>query len=357
MPKKSISHICDYCGKEHFIDKGTYNKLLSGKNKKSYCSIDCKSKAQENKKEVICINCGKSFIRKLSHIKKHTNQFCSIDCQHEFLHKQHTERRICEMCSKKFIVPKSSEQRFCSIQCQHKWQTTISGEKHPRFKQKKVMCECCGKDIFIKQYKIDKGQHNFCSDVCRQKWFADVWSQTNECREASRKVMIDLLTSGKIGNINTKPQKIVDMLLDNMDIKYEREYNITYYSIDNYLVHSNLMIEVQGDYWHGNPNKFKNSLTKSQYERISKDKAKHTYIKKIFGIEVLYLWENDISNNLELCEKLIDLYIKTNGKLENYHSFNYYIDNCSNLCLRENLIVPYQNMKLEQYKHLYKHVS
>ncbi len=357
MPKQKISHICDYCGKEHFIDKGTYNKLLSGKNKNSYCSISCKSRAQEKKKEVFCTNCGKPFIRKLSHIKRHFNQFCSTDCQFEFIHKQRTEYRICEICSKEFIVSKSSKQRFCSPQCQHEWQTTRSGENHPCFNQKEVKCECCGKDIFIKQYKIDRGQHNFCSNTCRQNWFADVWSQTNECREKSRKVMINLLVSGKMSTTNTQPQKMVNALLDNMDIKYEREYSITYYSIDNYLTHYKLMVEVQGDYWHGNPNKFKNSLTKPQYERISRDKAKHRYIKKTFGIEVLYLWENDISNNSELCKRLIDLYIKTNGELENYHSFNYYIDCNSNICLKENLVMPYQDMKLEQYKHLYKRVS
>lgn len=169
--------------------------------------------------------------------------------------------------------------------------------------------------------------------------------------------MIDLLTSGKISITYSKPQKMIDALLNNMKIKYEREYNITYYSVDNYLLHDNLMIEVQGDYWHGNPNKFNDTLTKQQYKRISRDKAKHTYIKKTFGIEVLYLWENDIYNNLELCEKLIKLYIKTNGILKNYHSFNYYIDENSNICLKKNLVTPYQDMNLAEYKHLCKYVS
>lgn len=296
-------------------------------------------------------------MRKSSHIERQLNQFCSKKCQFEFFHKQQTESRICEICSNKFIVPKSSKQRFCSKECQNKWQATIIGKSNLNFCQKKVKCEYCGENFYIKQYKLDNGQHHFCSNICRQKWFANIWSQTDECKEKSRKIMIDLLKSGKMNNVNTKPQKIIDILLNNMNIKYEREYDITYYSVDNYLVFYNLMIEVNGDYWHGNPNKFKDSLTKQQYRRIAKDKAKHTYIKNNFGIEVLYLWENDICKNVELCEKLIDLYIKTNGKLINYHSLNYYIDNNSNLCLRENLVIPYQDMKTEQYKYLYKHVS
>lgn len=319
--------------------------------------MECKAKAQESKKEVICTNCGKKFMRKLSHVKRHFNQFCSVDCEFEFFHKQRTEQRICEICFNNFVVPKSSKQRFCSTQCQNKWQTTIYGEKHHKFNRKIVKCECCSKDISIKQYKIKNGQHNFCSKLCRQKWFADVWSQTDECKEKSRKIMINLLKSGKMNNLNTKPQKIVDTLLNNIGVKYEREHNVIYYSVDNYLIYYNLMIEVQGDYWHGNPNKFKDSLTRQQYKRISKDKAKHTFIKNNFGVEVLYLWENDIYNNIELCEKLIKTYIKMNGKLANYHSFNYYIDNDSNLCLKENLVIPYQDMELEQYKHLYQNVS
>ena len=94
---------------------------------------------------------------------------------------------------------------------------------------------------------------------------------------------------GKMSNINSKPQILVDNLLNKMNINFEREYSIKYYSIDNYLFESNLMIEVQGDYWHSNPCKFKNKLTKQQFNGITKDKAKHSYIKNKYNIEVLYL--------------------------------------------------------------------
>ena len=114
------------------------------------------------------------------------------------------------------------------------------------------------------------------------------------------------------------------------------------------------MIEVQGDYWHVNPLKFPNKINKLQYERIPKDKAKHTYTKNQYGIEILYLWESDIYNNTLLCEKLILEYIKRNGNLENYHSFNYYLDENGELMLRNNLIIPYQDMKANQYKKLYE---
>lgn len=137
----------------------------------------------------------------------------------------------------------------------------------------------------------------------------------------------------------SKPQQIINELLDELNISYISEYDVKYYLIDNYLDNHNLMIEVQGDYWHCSPllaNKKCN--TSGVVSNIKKDKAKHTYIKNQYGIDVLYLWETDINENLELCKNLILEYIKNNGNLENYHSFNYdLIDN--KLVLRENKYV------------------
>ena len=54
-----------------------------------------------------------------------------------------------------------------------------------------------------------------------------------------------------------------------------------------------------------------------------------------------------------MCEALILKYINTNGKLENYHSFNWNYNN-QILSLNEELIIPYQDMKTDKYKHLIK---
>lgn len=71
-------------------------------------------------------------------------------------------------------------------------------------------------------------------------------------------------------------------------------------------------------------------------------------------VQKFYIFGNRIYNNTLLCEKLILEYIKRNGNLENYHSFNYYLDENGELILRDNLIVPYQDMKANQYKKLYE---
>ena len=112
-----------------------------------------------------------------------------------------------------------------------------------------------------------------------------------------------------------------------------------------------------GNYWHVHPlryNENKYLINEKQFGWIKKDKSKHTYIKNHIGIEILYLWETDIIKNPELCEQLILEYIKNNGILFNYHSFNYHLDSNSILKLNDKIIIPYQDQISKDYKYLLK---
>ena len=86
-----------------------------------------------------------------------------------------------------------------------------------------------------------------------------------------------------------------------------------------------------------------------QYGRINRDKAKHSFLKNKYNIEVLYLWETDIIKYPDKCSLLIQKYVETNGILDNYQSFNYSIDN-NILTLNDSIITPYQDMAIEQYR-------
>lgn len=149
------------------------------------------------------------------------------------------------------------------------------------------------------------------------------------------------MESGAIGT-NTKPQRIINEMLDEMEIKYVNEKAYKYFSVDNYLIEHNLIIEVMGDFWHCNPLKYIDNFHIIQKKRIPKDKAKHTYMRNNHNIEILYLWEDDIYNHPYLCRRLIREYIKSGGKLPNYHSFNYHTKN-NKLLLNGNIILPYQD--------------
>ena len=64
-------------------------------------------------------------------------------------------------------------------------------------------------------------------------------------------------------------------------------------------------------------------------------------LKKYYNIEILYLWESDILNNLSLCKALIAEYISNNGVLKDYNSFNYQLDTLTNKLVKNKNINPY----------------
>ena len=340
-----IKKTCPQCGKEF--------ECLKSKETK-FCSHECYINSKRTGTDITCDNCGKIFYRRQYHIDrqkdKNQNSFCSMECQKDYLHKVRFEFRKCEICDELFEVSKLSEQRFCSEECQHVWQTKNVGELNPRFESVLTPCSYCGQPHYVKPYKFKEQEHFFCSKECRQKWYAEIYSQTDEWREKSRKRILEQLRSG-VMSLDSKPQLIVNDILDELHISYNREADFEFFSVDNYLTDYNLIIEVQGDYWHTNPLKFTSNITNSQYNRIGRDKAKHSYIKNQHGIECLYLWETDILNNKELCVMLINKYIENKGILNNYNSFNYSI-NDGELMLNKNIITPYFSMSLSEYKNL-----
>ena len=159
------------------------------------------------------------------------------------------------------------------------------------------------------------------------------------------KKILKQFENGVLTKTNSKPQIIINNILNDMYIEFSNEKTFEFYSMDNYLLFYDLIIEVQGDYWHANPLKFKNKITEAQYDRINRDKAKHSYIKNKYNIEILYLWETDINKNIDLCWLLIDKYINNNGVLDNYHSFNYHLEDNNDLKLNDVLITPIQEIE------------
>ena len=240
----------------------------------------------------------------------------------------------------------------------------MTKELSPSYKRIKTSYTNCNKEIHVipAHYNTTNrfgDNHNFCSKECyweyRSKYYVGEKSvganreYTEEQREQAR--IISLKNSRKSSRFDSKIQLKINNLLDGLKINYEREYIMGYYAVDNYLTDYNLVIEVMGDYWHGNPimfNSKKYLLNKIQDSGIHTDKTKSSYIRNHYGINILYLWETDINNNLEKCKNLILSYIDNLGVLSNYHSFNYtYYQN--NLSINNTLIIPYQNMPKKEY--------
>lgn len=228
---------------------------------------------------------------------------------------------------------------FCNNE--HYWkykkEHALKGELSPSYKKIKTFCTNCDKEIYVipSNYNTRNSfgdNHNFCSKECyweyRSKYYIGEKSisanrkYTDGQREKAR--ITSLENSRKSSRFDSKIQLKINDLLTKLKINYEREYIMGYYAVDNYLPDYNLIIEVMGDYWHGNPTIFNSEkylLNKIQDRGIHIDKIKSSYIKNHYGINILYLWETDIENNLEKCRELILSYIANLGILPNYHSF------------------------------------
>lgn len=291
-----------------------------------------------NTKQLVhCEWCGKAIFKTPYQLSKAKHHFCNNTCSHEWRHEQATVVCVCRYCGKEFKKRRSSPQRFCSVDCHNMWQkeNALRGSDHPRAKRATVSCDWCGKFIEIHEHELAEHQNHFCSLECRRVWYAKIWSQKADWKNSSRIRAAEILKRNN-GITKTRPQMIVNNMLLNLNINFENEKTFKYYSVDNYLTDFNLIIEVMGDYWHGNPNN-QVSLNEIQIKNKRRDSAKHTFILNYYNIQILYLWENDIIKCPEKCYALIKKYVDSKGQLSNYHSYNYQLQE-GYLSLSENII-------------------
>jgi G:T-mismatch repair DNA endonuclease (very short patch repair protein) len=267
----------------------------------------------------------------------------------------------CQKCGKELIVRPSQYKKQNKFLCDTHIKHRSQGANSPFYNRIDVNCTNCGRLYSVIPYDYNKrnhfgDNHNFCCQQCyweyRSKYYIQEKSnmfgihQSEENKIKQRALAIRMIANGELPQTMTKPHKIISELLQKHDIEIENEHPEKYHSIDIYLPNYNLMIEIMGDYWHANPLKYDiNNLTKQQKKSIKQDKSKHTYIKKYKDVEILYLWERDIKNNIELCWLLIANYINNNGVLNNYHSFNYSLNN-NELKLNDIIVKPFQDNKI-----------
>ncbi|WP_195618562.1 hypothetical protein [Clostridium paraputrificum] len=209
------------------------------------------------------------------------------------------------------------------------------GSNNPNWVDRiKVNCCNCGKEFYTMESSYRKKKYgSCCSKECLGEFRSKInkgknnpnWNNGeawNLCmREKASERAVERLIKSDFKYYDTKPQKIVNKMLNEIGIKYTNEYRCGNYVVDNYINDYGLMIEVQGNFYHCNP--IMNLKNSRKDKIIDKDKNKHEYIKTNYNVEVLYLWEYDIINRKELCKNILSLYINNNGKLKNYHSFNY----------------------------------
>lgn len=278
----------------------------------------------------------------------------------------------CRVCGCDVITTPGTYRKQKTFACEKHKRHKPSGKDSIFYKRIKTTCSLCGKEIELTPFEFQKtnsfgDSNHFCSQQCYWKFRSTYYcgekgAMYNHIYTTEQKdnVLRGIAKRFQSTNLtDTKIQLSINQMLDDLRIEYEREYTLDYYSCDNFLIDGKLIIEVMGDYWHGNPIRYNEnaySMNEIQARTILKDKQKRGYIKNHYGYPILNLWETDIEKNPDKCKALIFMFVINRGHIENLHSFNYsYEDNV--LKLNENLIIPYQEMHSNDYSHLIKQIS
>lgn len=135
------------------------------------------------------------------------------------------------------------------------------------------------------------------AESCKVKWLDSEYrnkiTKAMRSDDVMRKILVHPSRSNKVSNL----QSSLYAILDNLGVQYFREYDngpddpeccIGPYSFDCVIPRDHkpdLLIEVQGEYWH------------SSREAVRRDQAKATYIENLSDYELKYLFENDFCLN------------------------------------------------------------
>lgn len=135
----------------------------------------------------------------------------------------------------------------------------------------------------------------------RQKYWGD---QNN--RDAQRMRRVKHMSKMLIQK-ESKLEKEFKSLLNLIDVEYIFQYAVNGYNYDFYIPSKNILIEVDGDWWHCNEALGFTPIHECQKHTIEHDKVKNKVAEEN-GYTLLRFWEHDIQNNrLEVIQTLIDL--------------------------------------------------
>lgn len=114
----------------------------------------------------------------------------------------------------------------------------------------------------------------------------------------------------------TKPEEKMGRILDEMGISYEREFPLPYLNkkkiYDFRLEGQDILIEVDGDYFHGNEEGDK-PLNYMQIQNKKNDMFKNL-LGKAKGYEIFRVWESEINVSEGMVKKKLQQFIDEKGK-------------------------------------------
>jgi G:T-mismatch repair DNA endonuclease (very short patch repair protein) len=144
----------------------------------------------------------------------------------------------------------------------------------------------------------------FIKDINTLQSFTDILKKYNLCQKGFNRLLErENFTSVFTEDLQVKmtmPERTTYNILKQMDVSFEREkyINNMEWRVD-FRINNDIILEVNGDYWHGNSRIYKeNNLNKVQLKNKNNDIKKYNYIIES-GYRLFVIWEMDIYNNFE----------------------------------------------------------
>jgi len=235
---KTRTIICKGCGKPHTADMPANRQYCS-----AYCSRTSPKPQRKTGRIVECAMCGNQVYRSLATLEAHANHFCSHKCANDFQAKNKVAFE-CKMCHNTFYWSKS---------------------------------------------RLKDNNPTYC---------------TIECRNTDEEWIRRASTNGNMAQNRKKGPNKLELLgrqiLLNEDIIFEEQILIAdKISVDVLIPDKKIIIQWDGDYWHGHPSKLKNGIPDlRQQKRMNLDKSQDAYLRKC-GFTVLRFWEHEVIEEMK----------------------------------------------------------
>jgi len=170
--------------------------------------------------------------------------------------------------------------RLCKSCAMKKWQTEKYGEKQTR--EFISTCPKCKKEKLHKWKNISE---------TRIQTLIGVMS-TKMCKSCSNSVYYVLSKTKK----NTKPEREFKKIARQLKIKYRQGWKYKGYNFDFYLPELKILVEIDGNYWHGKGLKLK-ELNPTQTNSRKNDEKKNKICLEN-SQPLIRLWEDEVTEQV-----------------------------------------------------------
>lgn len=113
----------------------------------------------------------------------------------------------------------------------------------------------------------------------------------------------------RLRNEMTAPEKKMSSMLDGMEVDFESQKILGEFIYDFYLPEYKLFIEVDGDYYHGHPDKYAINELNAMQRRVKQNDIIKEKLAKGLKYGLLRFWERDINDDEETVKRTITAYI------------------------------------------------